>query len=120
MISLYQRRWPLGWLYILTLGIDAALAGRLAWVFLVDFKDYQRTASWYWLPAGLWWLLASIGVLALVAGVVTAFRRRVGRTAAWLGLSVLAMGSCAAMSIPVVVTIGGGVSAGDPPGVYEQ
>ncbi|HEX8427426.1 hypothetical protein [Hymenobacter sp.] len=78
-------------------------------------QEYFRTISWYWLPTGLWLLLASIGLLALVLGLLNAFQRRVGRTVAWLGLGVLAIGSCAAAFFPVVLFTVNAPSVGDPP-----
>ena len=63
----------------------------------------------------LWLLLLSVGLLAVAVGPDNAFRRRLGRALAWLGLSVLAIGSFAAAAFPLFVLTAGVPSVGDPP-----
>ena len=113
-------RWPLGWLYVLTLGLDAGLVARLGWIFFHG-REYDRSASLHWLAPGLWLLLLGVGLLALVMGLENAFfRRQAGRALAWLGLSVLALGSFAAASFPLFALEVGAPSVGDPPNVQDE
>ena len=85
---------------------------------LLHSQQYFRSGAgqlpdWYFLALWLWLLLTGVGLLAL--GLVNAFRRRVRRTLAWLGLSVLAFGSCAAAAFPVMLSFVGAPSMGEPP-----
>lgn len=109
-----SERWPLGWLYALTLGLAAGFAVLLGWLFLQS-QEYYFTSFWFWLAPGLWLVLAVVGMLALKLGLENLLRRQTGRALAWLGLSVLALGSCAATAVPLFVLTLSAPSVGDPP-----
>ena len=110
-------RWPLGWLYILTLGLDAGLAVRLVWMF---FNGHEYNAAWFWFFSSLCLLLLGVGLLALILVLISAFQQKVGQALDWLGLCLFAIGSCAAAAFFMFVLIAGTPSVGYPPHINNE
>lgn len=100
LLSKPPWRWPLGWLYVLTLVLAATLVVRLGWIYF-HYRAYHQTGHWFLLAPVLWLLLLGVGLLALVLLLSNLFRRRRKRALAWGVLSVLAPGFCGLISFPL-------------------
>lgn len=107
-------RWPLAWLYVLTMAVDGALALRLGWIYF-HYQEFYRTGHWFLLALALWLVLVGVSLLALVLLLKNLFRRCIKRALAWAVLGGLAFSSCAIASFPVVLLTFPAVSVGEPP-----
>ena len=112
-------RWPLGWLFVLGLALGLGLWGWCVWLWfhLADFDRngrYKWLSSWLWLSEALWLAVAALGLLGFVMTVNNLIRKNWKRALSWLLLAGLAAGHCAASLLPMIASMGGGITADVP------